>query len=137
MSDQPPPALSPREREVMTLVAQGHTNADIGRALFLGEDTVKTHLRRALHKLDANNRTAAAIAFLRLEHPPAHCGCCTRVGQILDARRPLRHRLGDQHPWSVLYDAVRDARGPTTTPVRKAASNGAVAENGSGPVSRT
>lgn len=123
MSDQPPPALSPREREVMTLVAQGHTNADIGRALFLGEDTVKTHLRRALHKLDANNRTAAAIAFLRLEHPPAH-----------DARRPLRHRLGDQHPWSVLYDAVRDARGPTTTPVRKAASNGAVAENGSSPV---
>lgn len=102
------PQLSTREREVMTLVAQGHTNADIGRALFVGEDTVKTHLRRALHKLGANNRTQAAIAFLKLT-PQPHCGCCRRARLVLDTRRVVRQATPDATPYARLYDSVREA----------------------------
>jgi DNA-binding CsgD family transcriptional regulator len=103
-----PQPLTDRETEVMNLVTHGHTNADIGRQLFLGEDTVKTHLRRALHKLGATNRTTAAIAFLKLT-PQPHCGCCAHVHHILDTRRPLRHRIPDNHPWARLYDDIRTA----------------------------
>jgi DNA-binding NarL/FixJ family response regulator len=54
-----PPALSARETEVLRLVARGLTNADIGRELFITEATVKTHLLRAVAKLDVADRTAA------------------------------------------------------------------------------
>lgn len=54
-----PPALSARETEVLRLVAKGLTNADIGRALYISEATVKTHLLRAFSKLDVADRTAA------------------------------------------------------------------------------
>ncbi|GHD91151.1 DNA-binding response regulator [Streptomyces naganishii JCM 4654] len=60
------PPLSERECEVLRLVSQGLTNAEIGRKLFIGEATVKTHLLRAYRKLDVTDRTAAAItAFER------------------------------------------------------------------------
>ena len=51
--------LSERESEVVVLVAEGLTNAEIGRALFLGRETVKTHLSRAYRKLGVRNRTEA------------------------------------------------------------------------------
>lgn len=54
-----PPALSAREAQVLGLVAQGLTNADIGRALFITEATVKTHLLRTFAKLEVADRTAA------------------------------------------------------------------------------
>jgi DNA-binding NarL/FixJ family response regulator len=56
--------LTPREVEVLSLVAQGLSNVDIGRALFIGEATVKTHLLRAFAKLGVNDRTAAVTAAL-------------------------------------------------------------------------
>jgi DNA-binding NarL/FixJ family response regulator len=60
------PQLSERECEVLRLVSQGLTNAEIGRKLFIGEATVKTHLLRAYRKLDVTDRTAAAVtAFER------------------------------------------------------------------------
>ncbi len=52
-------ALTPREIEVLHLVADGETNAAIGRLLFIGESTVKTHLLRAFVKLGVDDRTAA------------------------------------------------------------------------------
>lgn len=52
-------ALPAREREVLHGVAAGHTNAEIGAALFLSEHTVKTYLRRLLRRLDARDRTHA------------------------------------------------------------------------------
>ncbi|MDF2273071.1 response regulator transcription factor [Streptomyces coacervatus] len=58
------PQLSERECEVLRLVSQGLTNAEIGRKLFIGEATVKTHLLRAYRKLDVTDRTAAAITAL-------------------------------------------------------------------------
>jgi DNA-binding NarL/FixJ family response regulator len=52
-------ALSARETEVLSLVARGLTNVQIGRALFVSEATVKTHLMRACAKLGVTGRTAA------------------------------------------------------------------------------
>jgi DNA-binding NarL/FixJ family response regulator len=59
-----PPALSARETEVLRLVARGMTNADIGRQLYIGEATVKTHLLRAFSKLDVADRTAAVTTAM-------------------------------------------------------------------------
>ncbi|GHF52530.1 DNA-binding response regulator [Streptomyces mashuensis] len=58
------PPLSERETEVLRLVSQGLTNAEIGRRLFIGEATVKTHLLRAFRKLDVSDRTSAVITAL-------------------------------------------------------------------------
>lgn len=57
--------LSVRELEVLRLVADGTSNADIGRALHIGEATVKTHLMRAYQKLGVNDRTAAVTTAVR------------------------------------------------------------------------
>jgi DNA-binding NarL/FixJ family response regulator len=54
-----PETLSARETEVLALVARGMTNFQIGRALFVSEATVKTHLTRACAKLGVTGRTAA------------------------------------------------------------------------------
>jgi DNA-binding NarL/FixJ family response regulator len=56
------PALTARELDVLRLVARGLSNADIGRELFIGEATVKTHLIRAFAKLGVTDRTAAVTA---------------------------------------------------------------------------
>ena len=57
--------LTEREREVLRLVAQGLSNAEIGRAVFLSEATVKTHVGRVLTKLGCRDRVQAAIFALR------------------------------------------------------------------------
>ncbi|MFC4057443.1 response regulator [Planomonospora corallina] len=57
-------ALSRRETEVLSLVARGLTNAEIGRELFIGETTVKTHLLRIFGKLGVSDRTAAVTTAL-------------------------------------------------------------------------
>jgi DNA-binding NarL/FixJ family response regulator len=53
-------ALSDRQREVLELVAEGHTNAQIGSRLFLTESTIKQHLRGAYKILGVKNRSQAA-----------------------------------------------------------------------------
>lgn len=53
--------LSPREREVLVGVGRGHTNAEIGRRLFVSEATVKTQVAAALAKLGLRNRVEAAV----------------------------------------------------------------------------
>ncbi|MVO87517.1 response regulator [Streptomyces sp. p1417] len=60
------PRLSERETAVLRLVAEGCTNAEIGRRLHIGESTVKTHLLRAFAKLEVTDRTAAVTHALRL-----------------------------------------------------------------------
>lgn len=52
--------LSPREDEVLKLVAQGATNKKIADSLFISENTVKTHLRNIMDKLHLVNRSQAA-----------------------------------------------------------------------------
>lgn len=55
-------ALSAREREVLGLVAEGKSNRDIGRELFLSEATVKSHLVHIFAKLGVSSRTRAVAA---------------------------------------------------------------------------
>jgi DNA-binding NarL/FixJ family response regulator len=59
-----PEKLSAREAEVLALIARGLTNAEVGRALFISEATVKTHLTRACGKLGVSGRTAAVARAL-------------------------------------------------------------------------
>ncbi|MEV7803975.1 response regulator transcription factor [Microbispora sp. NPDC088329] len=58
-------SLTPREAEVLSLVAKGLSNAEIGRSLIIGESTVKTHLNRIFGKLDVSGRTAAVTTAMR------------------------------------------------------------------------
>jgi len=64
---QPPvidPPLTERERQVLDGMSRGKTNNEIGRELFLSEDTVKTHARRLFRKLGVNDRAqAVALGF--------------------------------------------------------------------------
>ncbi|GAB2823399.1 response regulator transcription factor [Actinoallomurus bryophytorum] len=54
-------ALSPRESDVAYLVAEGLSNAEIGRRLHMSETTIKTYMTRILAKLDCANRVQAAL----------------------------------------------------------------------------
>ncbi|MEU9328101.1 MULTISPECIES: response regulator transcription factor [Streptomyces] len=56
--------LTPREVQVLGLVARGLSNGEIGRQLYIGEATVKTHLLRTFVKLGVNDRTAAVTVAL-------------------------------------------------------------------------
>ena len=56
--------LTPREQEILQLLADGASNADVAERLFISQETVKSHVRHILTKLEAETRThAVAIAF--------------------------------------------------------------------------
>lgn len=57
--------LSERESEVLALMAKGYSNKEIGRALWIGETTVKTHVSHILRKLGQSDRTQAVLAAVR------------------------------------------------------------------------
>src|SRR5262249_61697865 len=68
--DDPLDALSPREREVLSLMAEGRSNSGISRKLVVTEGTVEKHVRSILMKLrlpetdDVHRRVLAVLAFL-------------------------------------------------------------------------
>jgi DNA-binding CsgD family transcriptional regulator len=56
--------LTARELDVLELVAEGYSTAEIARALWITEDTVRTHVKRTLARLEARTRAhAVAIAY--------------------------------------------------------------------------
>ncbi|MDK3256238.1 response regulator transcription factor [Blastococcus capsensis] len=61
----PTVALSMREMQVLTGMSQGKSNAQIGRELYLSEDTIKTHARRLFRKLGAKDRAEAVATGFR------------------------------------------------------------------------
>jgi len=56
-----PPALSPREREILAFLARGASNKEIARDLDVAESTVKIHVQHILRKLDLTSRVQAAV----------------------------------------------------------------------------
>ena len=60
-----PVSLSMREMQVLTGMSQGKSNAQIGRELYLSEDTIKTHARRLFRKLGAKDRAEAVATGFR------------------------------------------------------------------------
>ncbi len=59
-------SLTPREHDVLRLVAEGMTNKEIGGQLSIAEDTVKKHVQNIIWKLRAADRTQAAILAYRM-----------------------------------------------------------------------
>jgi DNA-binding NarL/FixJ family response regulator len=59
------PSLTQRQREVLRLLADGHKNEEIGKRLFISPETVRTHVRKAMAKLEADTRTEAVATALR------------------------------------------------------------------------
>ena len=59
------PAITQREREVLRLLADGLSNEEIGKQLFISPETVRTHVRKAMSKLEADTRTQAVAIALR------------------------------------------------------------------------
>ncbi len=57
--------LTQRERETLRLLADGLSNEEIGKQLFISPETVRTHIRKAMAKLDADTRTQAVATALR------------------------------------------------------------------------
>jgi DNA-binding NarL/FixJ family response regulator len=59
------PQLLQREREILRLLADGCSNEEVGRRLFIATATVRTYVRRTMEKLDADTRTQAVAVALR------------------------------------------------------------------------
>jgi DNA-binding NarL/FixJ family response regulator len=57
--------LTQRERDVLRMLSDGHSNEEIGKALFISPETVRTHVRKAMAKLDADTRTEAVATAIR------------------------------------------------------------------------
>jgi PAS domain S-box-containing protein len=62
----PPPRLTPRQREILELLASGRSTADIARELTLSTETVRNHLRSLLRELNAHTRVEAIATAQRL-----------------------------------------------------------------------
>lgn len=59
------PAITPREREILALIAAGRANKEIAAALAISEDTVKRHVSHILEKLNVNDRAQATAEAIR------------------------------------------------------------------------
>jgi DNA-binding CsgD family transcriptional regulator len=86
--------LTPREIEVLRLMATSHGNREIAEQLCVGQETVRTHVKRILRKLDQPDRTQAVVAALRsglIELPAsAESAEFTLSGDAPDTARVLR-----------------------------------------------
>jgi DNA-binding CsgD family transcriptional regulator len=104
--------LSAREREVMTLIAGGHTNGQIAAHLFLAEKTVKNHVRSIYSKLGVDSRRAAIAHWQSTSTPshnlspyplaagpPGHAAFSRRSALVPACPAPASRRRGVAAPW--------------------------------------
>ena len=94
--ESPPVRLSPREREVAALVAEGLTNRDIAKKLFISERTVDGHLEHLREKLDVNTRAQIATWVVRQESPVQAAPAPVDVATVL---RPARRLMVRPQIW--------------------------------------
>jgi DNA-binding CsgD family transcriptional regulator len=87
----PAPKLTPRQNELMRLLAAGRTNAQIARQLGISEGTVRTHLERIYERLGVSSRTAAVVRAFP-DRAVARPGPLSALQRVDDERR--RDRLG-------------------------------------------
>jgi DNA-binding CsgD family transcriptional regulator len=78
------PTLSPREKELLLLLSNGSSNAEISRILAISVNTVKNHIRRILQKLNAANRTEAVTNYRQMD---------MRSQRNLPSEKPASDRL--------------------------------------------
>ena len=71
-NDGPPKTLTPRQQQVLILMAEGRSNKEIARNLGMLEGTVKVHAKAIFQKLGVNNRTKAVLAGIRIGYVPQH-----------------------------------------------------------------
>jgi DNA-binding NarL/FixJ family response regulator len=79
--------LTSREREVMTLVAAGMRNDEIAERFVISPATVKTHVSRALRKLDARDR--AQLVAIAYQVGLVHAGACAPLAPLIGSRPTL------------------------------------------------
>ena len=93
--DEHPGGLTPREREIVSLIVTGASNKDIAWQLGLNEQTVKNHLRKVFDKLHVANRVELALTAVdqRLVAPAA-----APVRALSGGAVPLRHDEGRRQP---------------------------------------
>src|SRR4029434_6192565 len=76
--------LTAREREILQLLADGMSNADVAARLFISQETVKSHVRHILAKLAADTRTHAVALALG----EAMIDCPSHAGRLRNASPP-------------------------------------------------
>ncbi len=77
---RPTSSLTQRETDILSLLAEGKSNRDISRALYLSEKTVKAHLAAIFRKLGVSNRTQAAMAAVSMGIGPTAAALGSVVG---------------------------------------------------------
>jgi len=97
-NDRQPVQLSPREHEIVRMVAQGHSNKMIADVLAISSWTVCTHLRRIFAKLGVGSRAAMVARLLESGGGAVHKAAAPKAADA----RPLRTRLTGA---SVLHQA--------------------------------
>jgi DNA-binding CsgD family transcriptional regulator len=85
-----PGSLTPSERRVATLAAEGHTNAAIARILYVAEKTVEGHLARAFQKLEIDSRSKLSYALNRTPPASSRERIYALAGPRLDATEDVR-----------------------------------------------
>jgi len=108
--------LSPRERQVLLLQAAGLRNHEIGQVLYLSVETVKTHVRNILYKLNVRTTTAAVGRAYRAGDFADTHGLAAAIavmvareetldGTLLDAVRTLTPPLAQYDAWKAEHEA--------------------------------
>jgi len=104
--------LSARELDVLEGMGNGSSNADIGRAMFISEDTVKTHARRLFRKLGARDRAhAVALGFrqgLLVADRPEETTRLNAARAWLAEWEPVRLYAPDDSRFARLYDGLTE-----------------------------
>ena len=93
--------ITPRELEILSLVAQGLSNREIATRLFVSENTVKTHCSRAFDKLGARRRTGRADGQTT-GHPP--------LDTVLEGLVNEADGCADNQPLNEIADALVDRK---------------------------